>query len=154
MREARVPKPLVLDTSVAVKWYLPEDLREEALELAARMGAGEVELFAPSTIGPELFNALFQQHRRGYLSLDEVREFFSSFAEAPISVFEIDPLTPRAVEIAVGSGVIVYDALFMALAEDTGTVMATADGRLLRSLEGTSFAHLVYSLSNIGSLLP
>jgi hypothetical protein len=52
------------------------------LDLSAQVGASEAELLAPSTIGPELCNALFQQHRRGHLSLDEVREFFSSFAEA------------------------------------------------------------------------
>lgn len=117
------------------------------------MGAGEVELLAPSTIGPELFNAFYQQHRRGHLSLDEAREFFSSFTEAPVSLFEIDPLTPRAVEVALDCGVIIYDALFLALAEDTGTVAVTADDRLLRTLRDTSYARLVHHLADIASLV-
>ncbi len=82
-----------------------------------------------------------QQHRRGYLSLDEAREFFSSFAEAPTSLFEID------------SGVIVHDALFLRLAEDAGTLVVTVDGKLIRSLDGTSFAHLAHPLSGVGDLL-
>ncbi len=116
------------------------------------MGTGEVELLAPSTIGPELFNAFYQQHRRGHLSLDEAREFFSSFTEAPVSLFEIDPLTPRAVEVALETGVIVYDALFLAL-EDAGTVAVTADDRLLRTLRGTSYSRLAHPLADVGSLV-
>ncbi|GEM_PF-83892 len=144
---------LVLDTSAAVKWYLPEDQREEALRLLAQVDNGGVELLAPSTIGPELFNALFQQYRRSNLSLDEAREFFSSFAEAPVSFFEIDSLTQRAVEISLDSGVIVYDALFLALAEDAGAVMVTADDRLLRLLRETSYVSLAHSLSGVDNLL-
>ena len=154
MSELTAPRPLVLDTSVAAKWYLPEELREEALELATRVGTGEVQLLAPSIIGPELFNALYQQHRRTYLSLDEVRAFFSSFTEAPVSFFEIDPLTSRAVEITLDSGVVVYDALFLALAEEAGTVVVTADYKLLRVLSGTAYDRMAHYLADVGSLVP
>ena len=154
MSELTAPRPLVLDTSVAAKWYLPEELREEALELATRVGTGEVQLLAPSIIGPELFNALYQQHRRAYLSLDEVRAFFSSFTEAPVSFFEIDPLTSRAVEITLDSGVVVYDALFLALAEEAGTVVVTADYKLLRVLSGTAYDRMAHYLADVGSLVP
>lgn len=37
--------------------------------------------------------------------------------------------------------------LFLALAEDAETVMITADARLLKVLEGTSYAHLAHPLS-------
>ena len=49
---------------------------------------------------------------------------------------------PRAAEITLESGVIFYDALFLALAEDAGVVVVTADGKLLKSLEDTPYAHL------------
>jgi len=154
LSEPTAPRLLVLDTSVAAKWYLPEELREEALELSTRVGTGEVELLAPSTIGPELFNALFQQHRRGYLSLDEVREFSSSFREAPVSLFEFDPLSPRAVEISLDCGVVVYDALFLALAEEAGTVVVTTDYKLLQALRGTAYARLAHYLADVSTLVP
>jgi predicted nucleic acid-binding protein len=51
------PLSLVLDTSVAVKWYLPEELHDEAISLLRRAEAGDVELLAPGTVQPELFNA-------------------------------------------------------------------------------------------------
>ncbi len=147
------PRTLVLDSSVAVKWYLPEELREEALRLSDKMSADDVELLAPSTIGPEVFNALFQQHRRGNLSSGEVREFFVSFDEAPISLFEIDSLVSRACVISLEVGVIVYDALFLALAEEANTAMITADDKLLRTLKGTPYAHLAHGLASLDALI-
>ncbi len=48
--------------------------REEALALLAAVGEGEAKLLAPSTVQPELFNALWQQHRREKLSREEIRE--------------------------------------------------------------------------------
>lgn len=153
MSEQTPSQTFILDSSVAVKWYLPEELREEALKLSARMGAGDVELLAPATIGPEVFNALFQQHRRGHLSLDEVRRFFASFDEAPISLFEVDPLTPRAAEISLETGAIIYDALFLALAEEANTVMVTADGKLSTALKDTPYARLACDLANLDALI-
>lgn len=48
---------------------------------------------------------------------------------------------------------IVYDALFLALAEEAGTVVATADYQLLEALKNTTYADLVQPLSEIESLL-
>lgn len=124
-------------------------LRDEALELTNWVGTGEIQLLAPSIIAPELFDALYQQHLRAYLSLEEVRTFFSSFGEPPVSLFEIDPLTSRAAEITVESGAVAYDALFLALAEEAGTVVVTADFRLLQVLRGTSYARFAYSLVDV-----
>lgn len=59
----------------------------------------------------------------------------------------------RAAEIAHESAVIVYDALFLVLAEEVGMVMVTADGTLLRSLEGTSYARLAHPLTGLDSLI-
>jgi predicted nucleic acid-binding protein len=70
-------------------------------------------------------------------------------------LFEINPLTRRAVEIALESGVIVYDVLFLALAEDAVTVVVTADdNRLLRVLHDTSYGRLAHPLAGVDSLIP
>lgn len=154
MSERKGPaRTLVLDTSVAVKWYLPEELHDEAIELLRRAEAGELELSAPSTIQPEFFNALWQQHRRGGLPLEEVRSAWGQFVLDPVSLYAPEDLMPRAVEIAYSSGIIVYDALFLALAEETGTIMVTADGKLLRSLENIPHSRLAHPLAEAGSLI-
>ncbi len=61
---------------------------------------------------------------------------------------------PRAVEISFESGAIIYDALFLALAEDADTLVITADERLLKILEGTAHARLAHPLADVGSLVP
>ncbi len=75
-------------------------------------------------------------------------------ADRPASLYAPEDLMPRAAEITLESGVIVYDALFLALAEDADTLVVTADGKLLKTLEGTSYAHLEYPLADAGSLVP
>lgn len=154
MSERREPKPLVLDTSVAIKFYLPEDSRDEALSLLAAVGETVSGLLAPGTIGPEFFNALWQQHRRGTLSLEEVRRFWGEFvSDDPAALYAPEDLMPRAVELALETGVIVYDALFLALAEETNTVMVTADDKLLGTLKGTPYSRLAHDLANLDALI-
>jgi predicted nucleic acid-binding protein len=149
------PLSLVLDTSVAVKkWYLPEDLHDEAIALLRRAEAGDVDLLAPGTIQPEFFNALWWQHRREGLPLDSVRDLWRRFALNPAVLYAPEDLMPRAAEIALQTQVIIYDGLFLALAENTETVVVTADGKLLKALEGTSFSYLVHPLADVGSLVP
>lgn len=55
--------------------------------------------------------------------------------------------------MAASSGAIIYDALFLALAEETDSVMVTADGKLLKILEETPFAERVRHLGGIHDLL-
>lgn len=149
------PRTLVLDTSVAVKFYVPEELREEALEVLAAAESGRLELVAPGTLYPEFLNALWWKHRRDELSREEVREGWEKLiSDRPASLYAPENLMPRAVEITLESGVIIYDALFLALAEDADTLVVTADGKLLKALESTSYARLAHSLSDAGSLIP
>jgi predicted nucleic acid-binding protein len=153
-QQSAPPRALVLDTSVAVKWYLPEDLHEQALGLARRVQTGEVELLAPGTLQPEFFNALWQQHKRNNLPVDEVRSAWEQFALDPVTLYLAEDLMPRAAEITFETGVIVYDALFLALAEEVGTVVVTADSRLLKSLEETAHARLARHLADVGKTFP
>jgi predicted nucleic acid-binding protein len=142
-----------LDTSVAVKFYLPEVDRDEALALLATVERNTIKLIAPATIQPELFNALWQQHRRGQLSLQEVRELWESFSSLSVDLYAPEDLMFRAATLALGTNVIIYDALFLALAEDADAVLITADDRLLRALEGTEYARLASPLSEVNALI-
>ena len=51
-------KILVLDASVAVKWFNPEPLRDKALEIRESFVEGKIQLEAPSLLPYELGNAL------------------------------------------------------------------------------------------------
>lgn len=153
MSEREGPRELVLDTSVAVKFHVPEEQYEEARALRIAFEEGRVEMLAPGTIQPEAFNAFWQLHRRGELSRKEVQEGWDLISNLPLSLYAPEDLMPRAVELAFETGVIVYDALFLALAEDADTVMVTADGKLLKALKNTSCIRLAHPLTDINSLV-
>ena len=77
----------------------------------------------------------------------------SLVADGVTSLYAPDDLMLRAIEIALESGVIIYDALFLALADEMGAVFVTADDKLLKALEGTAFSHLARSLQEANSLI-
>jgi predicted nucleic acid-binding protein len=149
----RRSRPLVVDTSVALKFYVPEEGHEQAVGLLEAAEAGATELLAPGTILPEGYNAIAQQRRRGWLDEEDANGVWEKLLAAPVYTYAVEDLIERAVEIANETGTIIYDTLFLALAEDVQTVMVTADDRLLRALKGTRYAPLASSLEQVGSLL-
>ncbi len=130
-----------------------EEQHEEARTLRTAFEEGRTELLAPGTILPEAFNAFWQLHRRGELSREEVREGWDLISNLPLSLYAPEDLISRAVQLTFEIGVIVYDSLFLALAEDAEAVMVTADGKFLKTLEGTSYARFAPPLSDVGSLV-
>lgn len=83
-----------------------------------------------------------------------MRDLWRQLALDPVILYAPENLMPRAAEIALQTRVIIYNALFLALAENAETVVVTADGKLLKALEGTPYASLAHPLTNVGSLVP
>lgn len=138
---------------MALKVYLEEDLTEEAQRVLDAGRDGSAELLAPALILPEFRHALTRRVRREEITASDAQEMWESFGDWPLDFFEIGPLVPRAAEISGESGCTVYDAIFVALAESEGIVVLTADGKLIKALDGTPFASLLCSLENVGELL-
>lgn len=147
------PPRLVVDTSVAAKWYLTEELEKEAQEILDAAQRGEMLLLAPESVEPELWNVLWQRHRRDEFSPEEVRDYWSTFLETPLLLAGVRQLMPLAVKVALQSGCIIYDALFVALAEAEDAVVVTADDKLLRKLEGTPYAERGAHVRDVSDLL-
>jgi predicted nucleic acid-binding protein len=96
LSEREGSRELVLDTSVAVKFHVPEEQHEEAITLRTAFGEGRVDLLAPGTILPEAFNAFWQLYRRGELSREEVREGWILVSTLPLSLYAPEDLMPRS----------------------------------------------------------
>lgn len=146
-------RPFVVDTSVAIKFYVPEEGHERAVTLLEAARAGAVELLAPGTILPEGYNAIVWQKKRDLLGSEHAGEVWAALLRAPIYTYATEDLIERAAEISEEANVVVYDALFLALAEDARTVMVTADDKLLRALERTPYASLAARLAGIEDAL-
>jgi predicted nucleic acid-binding protein len=143
----------VVDTNVALKVYLEEDLANEAQRVLDAGRDGDAELLAPTLILLEFRHALTRRVRREDITVSEAQEMWESFGDWPLDFFEIGPLVPRAAEISEETGCTIYDAIFMALAEFEGLIVLTADGKLIKILEGTDFAPLLWPLERVSALL-
>jgi predicted nucleic acid-binding protein len=121
---------VVIDTSLAVKWVVPEIHQAEALSLIAGWVADGVDVIVPSWFACELTNVLFQRMRRGDLTLSDAQLAFGAIF-AKVNVREPEPAVAlRALEVANDHGLRAsYDAHFLALAEYLGIEPWTADDR-------------------------
>lgn len=149
-------KIIVVDASVAVKWYIPEPQWEPAVELLERAAKGDCHLWAPELIYAEVGNVLWKKCMRGEIDGEDARKILGAVVqEFPVRVVEIQPLLPAALEIACGYKRTLYDSLYIALAMAKTGVFITADERLVDALRPTSVGQFVCSLQDyIKSLIP
>lgn len=88
-----MPEILVLDASVAAKWYLnDEDLIDEAEEFLVRLLADEIELHAPEVLRYELGHLLTKAQRRVDQPIDgnQSEEAYRTFCGLPITFHQLN----------------------------------------------------------------
>jgi predicted nucleic acid-binding protein len=132
---------LVVDVSVAIKWFLIEVHAEAAQQLLAPAH----ELVAPDLIWPEFGNVLWKRRRRHEISAETSHQILADFRRIPLMIEPADPFIPLALEIADRTERTVYDALYLAVAEQMGCRMVTADKKLYNSVQSDAVAaHIMW----------
>lgn len=132
----------VLDSNVGIKWVLPEADSPQAIALRDDFRQGLHELIAPDVFPVEVAHALARAERRGIIASPEAIVRFRQIAVVlPLLHFHL-PLLPRALEIASQAKIGVYDCLYVALAEQEGCELITADKRLVNALQ-TAFPFIL-----------
>ena len=121
----------VVDASVIVKWFAPEDLSDAADALLT----GEHELCAPDFILVEAANVFWKKVQSDQMTADKADEALSTLATGAIDFRSTPPLLPRALEMANDIGHPVYDCIYIAAAEAWRAVLMTADRRLADAVE-------------------
>lgn len=129
-------KKVVVDASVALKWFVPE-VHSEA---AARLLDPEIVLYVPDLIGPEFGNILRKKVRRAEIARDEAREILGAFAALPLEIRRSTTLLAAAFELAVVFNRGVYDNLYLALAVAEDCALVTADARFHSAVNASPFA--------------
>jgi predicted nucleic acid-binding protein len=132
----------VLDSSVAVKWVLPELDSTKALRLRADFQAALHELIAPDVFPVEVGHALTKAERRKIISVGLASNYATEVFRTGPQLHSYLPMLGRAISIASASRIAVYDCLYVALAEREGCELVTADDRLIRNL-GQQFPFII-----------
>lgn len=129
---------LIVDASVAIKWFVKENLHDEALELLEHFD----RLQAPELIVAEITNAVWKKRLRKEITKGQAWTIVSAIPNYIPVLYPILLDHERALEIAIFLGHPAYDCLYLACAERVGGTVVTADRTLLGKVKGSSFADL------------
>jgi predicted nucleic acid-binding protein len=123
---------LVIDSSVVAKWILPESDSAKAHDLLARAASSSQRLIVLDLVFPEVANAIWKRHRQQLITLSEARSFLDALGRIPVTTEPAVRLLNPAFEIAAKYDRAIYDALFVALANQHGKGI-TADEPLFNT---------------------
>lgn len=129
---------LIVDASIAVKWFVHEDGHEEALALLDRPD----DLEAPDLILAEAANAAWKKCRRGEIAHAQADAIATALPHYFSRLRPAEDLIARALDLALGLDHPVYDGLYLACAEAAGGTLVSADRRLTEAAEKAGLTHL------------
>ena len=129
---------VVLDSSVVIKWFRRyEVLQEQALKLRRTYLDGRLFIHVPDLLIYEIANVL---RYKPDMNQTRVQQALQSLLDMRMGIEHIGPeMMGRAVEIAYSYGVTVYDAAFVALAEQLESDLITADRGLIQKLHNIPY---------------
>jgi len=133
---------IVVDTSVAVKWFVAEDETPDAFALLSRA------IIAPDLLQVELGHVLTKKVRRGEIVEDHARGSFGDVI-ALLSLLPTRPYGSLAFQLSLDLKHSIYDCYFLALAIEHGLMLVTADRRFARKVAVTRHAPLVVVLGDV-----
>jgi predicted nucleic acid-binding protein len=117
---------VVVDASVAVKWFVAEAGLAAARSLLETTAA----LHAPSLMRLEVANAVLRAGRRGHLTLAKAEEALAALMTPIVIWADMEPLVPAAIGLAHRHGGTAHDAIYTALADKLRCPLATFDRRM------------------------
>jgi predicted nucleic acid-binding protein len=136
----RTRPPYIIDTSVAMKWYIPEPFSDQAKRYMAR----DIDRHAPDYLSAEAASVVLKRVRANdaslHLSRDEGEIVLAAMKTAPISLHRTRPLIDLSFALALEIGASLYDGIFLALALQLGGQLVTADEKLFTKSQASPYA--------------
>ncbi len=125
---------VVIDASVAVKWFVTEKDSDKALKLRDSYQRGNFELVAPTLIYYEVLNALrFHPHYK--LTEAELLNVVAALRGMQIVTETTTEMWFRAFEVSISQNITVYDAVYIGISLVLDTKIVTSDKRLAERLD-------------------
>ena len=125
---------VVVDSSVIAKWFVPEPDSVLAQRVMTDTLAAGGRLIVLDLIFVEVTNVIWKKYRQKRITLAEARESLVDLMNCPLNAEPAARLLDPALELAMKYDRAVYDALFVALAQDLGVKGVTADQPLYNAM--------------------
>lgn len=121
-----MPTPqYVIDTSIIVKWYLPEPDSNVAARLLSKLLLGQINIHVPTLAQLELANALFYSK---LLNSDQIMDTMKMYLGLKLENIPLNHhLLEQTINNMVAFKLAAYDACFLALAQLLDIPLITAD---------------------------
>jgi predicted nucleic acid-binding protein len=136
---------VVVDASVAVKWFV----EEVYTEAAQRLLGGDFEMLAPDLVRAEVGNVLWKKWRRDEIAAEAVGGILLDFERLPLRIETSEPLMATAWTVARLYERSFYDGLYVALARRAGCPLVTADRRLRNALRDGAYSDSVLWIEDV-----
>ncbi len=134
---------LVVDASVAIKWFVREASHAQALRLLDRPDT----LCGPELLATEVTNVAWKKALRGEIDTDQAVAIAKSIHQGTPRLYPSTLFNERALELAFALDHSVYDCLYLACAETVDGTMITTDEKFCRRARGAGFGDRVQALS-------
>jgi predicted nucleic acid-binding protein len=141
-----VKRRYVIDTSVAVKWFVQEVYSEAALRVPHHP---DYSLQVPEFFLLEFGNVVGKKRRRGEIT-PEVRDLMMTEVQNVPWVWHPDKmLFAKAFDLADETGRSLYDCLYLSLALAIDGQMVTADRKFYEALQTSPYANRLLWVEDI-----
>lgn len=128
----------VLDASVGIKLFLPEEGSQQAERLFYRLAVDPpASFFVPDLFYIECTNILWKVALRFGYPAENAQQDLNDLLSLALHSIPTADLAAEALELALACSITAYDASYAALARRLELPLVTADNQLVQKLAGT-----------------
>lgn len=129
-------KGIVVDASVVLKWYLDDEkYGQKALYLLTKYISNELDILAPSLLEYEVINGLIIAQKRGRIKEEMIHTAVDGFINLGIRLKNLYSFYTRTLHYCKVYNRSVYDASYLAVAEEESMPLVTADEGLYNAVK-------------------
>jgi len=133
----------VIDANIALSWVLSDEPSSKAiLRLLDDFIAEKVRLIAPSLWEYEVHNVLRVSIARDRINEQQAQRASQSLLKLRIELYEFRPLLIDAWNLALAYNLSIYDASYLALANQQRCEFYSSDRQLIKAAQKSGLIHL------------
>jgi len=134
---------LVIDSSVALKWFVAEPYSPEARRILDGYQLGTLAFLAPDLISAEVGNVVWKKQVLQGLAPTDAQLIINAFRALPFALTSTAELLGEAYQLATTYRRTVYDMMYLALGLREQCRFVTADEKMVNAI-GSQFPNMIW----------